>query len=50
MNILDDVDRTTLFGVFSTPFIVVDGSLAFVGVPREGELRARIGERSTDRP
>jgi hypothetical protein len=44
VNILDDVERTVTFGVFSTPFIVINGMLAFVGVPPEAELRASIGQ------
>lgn len=44
MNIIEHVERTATFGVFSTPFIVINGVLAFVGVPPEEELRARIGQ------
>jgi len=36
------VDRVVEYGVFTTPFIVIDGSVAFVGVPRESELRQRL--------
>jgi hypothetical protein len=44
VNVIDEGERTAAFGVFSTPFIVINGVLAFVGVPREAELRARFGE------
>jgi hypothetical protein len=46
-DILNDADRTATFGVFTTPFIVVDGQLAFVGVPREADLRTLL-EQSID--
>ena len=42
VNVFEEPDRTASFNVFSTPFIVVNGRLAFVGVPREAELRATI--------
>ncbi len=44
VNIFEEADRTAAFNVFSTPFIVVDGRLAFRGVPGETELRATIAE------
>jgi hypothetical protein len=28
--------------VFSTPFIVIDGKVEFVGVPKESDLRGRL--------
>ena len=43
-HILDAVDRVAAYGGFSTLFIVMDGGLEFVGVPREADLRARIIE------
>ena len=46
IHILDAVDRVAAYGVLSTPFIVMDGGLEFVGVPREGDLRARIAARA----
>jgi hypothetical protein len=45
IHILDAVDRVAAYGVFSTPFIVMDGALEFVGRPREADLRARIAAR-----
>lgn len=45
IHIMDAADRVAAYGVFSTPFIVMDGALAFVGTPRESDLRARIAAR-----
>ena len=45
VHIMDAVDRVAEYGVFSTPFIVMDGTLEFVGIPREADLRARIAAR-----
>lgn len=45
IHILDAADRVAEYGVFSTPFIVIDGTLEFVGTPRESDLRARIAAR-----
>ena len=45
VHIMDAADRVAEYGVFSTPFIVIDGALAFVGIPREADLRARIAGR-----
>ena len=45
IHILDAADRVAAYGVFSTPFIVMDGALEFVGLPRETDLRARIAAR-----
>ena len=42
IHITDAADRVVEYGVFSTPFIVIDGRLEFVGVPRESDLRQRI--------
>ena len=46
VHIMDAADRVAAYGVFSTPFIVMDGTLEFVGVPREADLRARLAARS----
>ena len=45
VHIMDAADRVAEYGVFSTPFIVMDGALEFVGIPREADLRARIAAR-----
>jgi glutaredoxin len=45
VHILDAADRVAAYGVFSTPFIVMDGAVEFVGVPREADLRERITSR-----
>jgi glutaredoxin len=45
VHITEAGDRVAGYGVFSTPFIVMDGELEFVGVPREADLRSRIAER-----
>jgi glutaredoxin len=42
VHILDAPDRVVEYGVFSTPFIVIDGAVEFVGVPKEAELRRRL--------
>ena len=42
VHILDAPERVVEYGVFSTPFIVIDGAVAFVGVPRETDLRERL--------
>ena len=42
IHILDAPDRVVEYGVFSTPFIVIDGKLEFVGVPKERDLRDRL--------
>ena len=47
IHILDAPERVVEYGVFSTPFIVMDGHVEFVGVPREQELRERIVRRSS---
>jgi glutaredoxin len=39
IHILDAPDRVVEYGVFSTPFIVIDGEVKFVGVPKEADLR-----------
>ena len=45
IHILDAPDRVVEYGVFSTPFIVIDGKVEFVGVPRETDLRNRLKAR-----
>ncbi len=47
VHITEAPERVVDFGVFSTPFIVMDGELEFVGVPRESELRQRLSARSS---
>ncbi len=42
VHIMDAPERVVAYGVFSTPFIVIDGTVAFVGVPREKDLRERL--------
>ena len=42
VHILDAPERVVEYGVFSTPFIVIDGKVEFVGVPREAQLRERL--------
>ena len=46
VHITEAPERVVDFGVFTTPFIVIDGELEFVGVPRESELRERLSARS----
>lgn len=45
IHILDAPDRVVEYGVFSTPFIVIDGKVEFVSVPRERDLRERLEAR-----
>ena len=45
IHILDAPDRVVEYGVFSTPFIVINGKVEFVGVPREADLRDRLKAR-----
>ena len=46
VHITEAADRVVEYGVFTTPFIVIDGRVEFVGVPRESELRQRLTARS----
>jgi glutaredoxin len=46
IHITDAAERVVQYGVFSTPFIVIDGAVAFVGVPREADLRERLKNRT----
>ena len=45
IHILEAPDRVVDYGIFSTPFIVIDGKVEFVGVPREADLRKRLEGR-----
>lgn len=45
VHIMEAAERVAEYGVFSTPFIVMDGTLEFVGIPCEGDLRTRIAAR-----
>jgi glutaredoxin len=48
IHILDAPERVVEYGVFSTPFIVIDGTVRFVGVPKEADLRKCLeGGRGT---
>lgn len=42
VNIMDAAERVADYRVFTTPFIVIDRKLEFVGVPPEEDLRARF--------
>lgn len=42
IHIMDAIERVVDYGVFTTPFIVIDGKVEFVGVPRESEIRRRL--------
>ena len=42
IHILNAPERVVEYGVFSTPFIVIDGKVEFVGVPKERDLRDRL--------
>jgi glutaredoxin len=46
IHITEAPQRVVDYGVFSTPFIVIDGAVAFVGVPREADLRERLKQRT----
>jgi glutaredoxin len=46
IHIMDAPERVVEYGVFSTPFIVIDGTVAFVGVPREKDLRERLAAKN----
>ena len=49
IHIADAPERVVDYGVFSTPFIVIDGDVAFVGVPRESDLRRRLEQARPSR-
>lgn len=42
VNVIDAAERVADYRVFTTPFIVIEGTLEFVGVPSEADLRARF--------
>ena len=42
IHITEAPERVVDYGVFSTPFVVIDGKVEFVGVPREKDLRERL--------
>jgi predicted DsbA family dithiol-disulfide isomerase len=42
VDVSQNFEATEKYGIMSTPALVVDGSLEFVGVPKESELRERI--------
>ena len=42
VDIMQAVGRVIDYRVFTTPFIVIEGKLDVIGVPREAELRARL--------
>jgi glutaredoxin len=42
IHIMEAAERVAEYGVFTTPFIVMNGKVEFVGVPREADLRQRI--------
>lgn len=46
IHITEAPERVVDYGVFSTPFIVIDGRVEFVGVPREADLRERLKNRT----
>ena len=49
VHITDAAERVVGYGVFTTPFIVMDGELEFVGVPRESDFRSRVVQRAAPR-
>lgn len=44
VNVIEAAARVAEYRVFTTPFIVIDEKLEFVGLPPEADLRARFGE------
>ena len=42
VDMVQAADRVADYSMFTAPFIIIDGELKFVGVPREGDLRAHI--------
>ena len=42
VNVMDAAERVADYRVFTTPFIVIDSKLEFVGVPPEADVRARF--------
>jgi glutaredoxin len=45
IHVTDAVERVIEYGVFATPFLVIDGLVEFIGMPRESELRRRLEAR-----
>jgi glutaredoxin len=42
VHVTDAVERVIEYAVFATPFLVIDGRVEFIGMPRESELRRRL--------
>jgi len=42
VHVTDAVERIIEYAVFATPFLVIDGRVEFIGMPRESELRRRL--------
>jgi glutaredoxin len=42
IHLMDAPERVAHYGIFTTPFIVIDGSVRFVGVPPEAALRHHL--------
>lgn len=47
VHVTEAVERLLEYAVFTTPFVVIDGRMEFIGVPREPELRRRLERRLT---
>jgi glutaredoxin len=45
VHVTEAVQRVVEYGVFATPFVVIDGRVEFIGMPRESELRRRLEAR-----
>jgi glutaredoxin len=56
VHITEAVERIVNYGIFTTPFVVIDGSVEFIGVPHEPELRQHLeaafkrGQKGNERP
>jgi len=56
VHITEAVERIVNYGIFTTPFVVIDGSVEFIGVPHESELRhhletaSNVVRRGNERP
>jgi glutaredoxin len=42
VHVTEAVERVVEYAVWSTPFVVIDGRVEFIGLPRESELRRRL--------
>ena len=42
VHVTHAVERVIEYAVFVTPFLVIDGRVEFIGMPRESELRRRL--------